>query len=367
MNALNDILEGNAKTISGRWISNIYLFTSIVFIFLTPIILSLTIDGYGNSKLQYFLKILDNFIFYFFTIDLLLRIASTNRPFKYLFSQNGLIDVLSVIPEWIGILLGLNINTKWVRILRLFRISKILKSHQGNNIFNGYTGIILTTTVAIMSIKVLVMIIEREPWFPVFDDINVILGLVSFSLAMVLGSKLSMVMTRFDLLEETIARVGIALRLILINSDKHTEQLTNWIYEFQNAIKNPTNEKIFQMERKTDELYKIFCPPGEILDDNLFNFSRDVEFILSTATSEVPLAYEKYLKEVTMVFTFVTILAVPGLTGVIATMVLSYIFFGMYFLIEDMDQPLNYKEGSLIMVNLNPIDDLIEIINNKKI
>jgi hypothetical protein len=367
MSRLNDILDGNAKTVIGRLIANIYLFTTIIFIFLTPIILSLRMEQVGDDQLQLLLTRLDNIIFYFFTVDLLLRLVSTNRPFKYLFSQNGLIDALSVIPEWIGILLGLGINTKWLRILRLFRISKILIAHQGSKIFNGFTGVILAITVGIMSLKVLIMIFERESWFPVFDDINMILGLVSFSLAMLLGTKLSIVSNRFDLLEETIARVAIALQLLLVNTDKHTEKIKNWIYDFQNTITNPTNEKVLQMQHKTGELYKTICPPGEAIDDNLFEFSRDVQFILATATSEVPPAYEKFLKEVTFVFTLVALFAIPGLTGLVASMVLSYIFYGMVYVIEDMDHPLDTGDGSLISVNLNPIDDLVENIRLKKI
>jgi len=367
MGALNRILEAEAKTASGRLISDIYLLITIVFIFLTPIILYLEIVEFGSSQLKSLISLFDTIIFYFFTIDLLLRIVSAKSHTKYLFSQNGLIDVLSVIPEWIGILMGLGINTKWVRILRLFRISKILISRQGGKLINGFTGVILSITVGIISIKVLILIFERESWFPVFDNISLILGLVSFSLAMLLGTKLSIVNNRLHSLEQTVAKVGVALRLLLINTDKHTEKLTNWIYDFQNVIKNPTDEKVLQMEHKTDELFKAFCPPGAPLDSNLLNFSRDVEFILSTATTEVSPAYEKFLKEVTLVFTVVVLVAVPGITGLVASLVLSYIFFGMFYLIEDMDHPLDYKEGSLITVNLKPIDDLVENIRLKKI
>lgn len=366
MGALNRILEAEAKTTSGRLISDIYLLITIVFIFLTPIILYLEIVEFGSSQLKSLISLFDTIIFYFFTIDLLLRIVSAKSHTKYLFSQNGFIDVLSVIPEWIGILMGLGINTKWVRILRLFRISKILISRQGGKLINGFTGVILSITVGIISIKVLILIFERESWFPVFDNISLILGLVSFSLAMLLGTKLSIVNNRLHSLEQTVAKVGVALRLLLINTDKHTEKLTNWIYDFQNVIKNPTDEKVLQMEHKTDELFKAFCPPGAPLDSNLLNFSRDVEFILSTATTEVSPAYEKFLKEVTIVFTVVVLVAVPGITGLVASLVLSYIFFGMFYLIEDMDHPLDYKEGSLITVNLKPIDDLVENIRLKK-
>ena len=61
-----------------------------------------------------------------------------------------------------------------------------------------------------------------------------------------------------------------------------------------------------------------------------------------------------------MVFTIVVVGAVPGITGLVASLILSYIFFGMFFLIEDMDHPLDYSDDSLITVNLGPLEELIE-------
>ena len=70
--------------------------------------------------------------------------------------------------------------------------------------------------------------------------------------------------------------------------------------------------------------------------------------------------YEKFLKEVTFVFTIVIVTTVPGITGLVASLILSYIFFGMFYLIEDMDNPLDYGEESLITVNLNPLEEMID-------
>ena len=46
--------------------------------------------------------------------------------------------------------------------------------------------------------------------------------------------------------------------------------------------------------------------------------------------------------------------------GLVASLILSYIFFGMFFLIEDMDHPLDYSDESLITVNLSSLEELIE-------
>ena len=82
-------------------------------------------------------------------------------------------------------------------------------------------------------------------------------------------------------------------------------------------------------------------------------------FVLNTSLSEVNPFYEKFLKEVTFVFTIVIVTTVPGITGLVASLILSYIFFGMFYLIEDMDNPLDYGDESLITVNLDPLEEMI--------
>ena len=105
-NLLNspDLLEGSQKKIS-----NIYLLISVILIFFTPILLyiELVSDSFYQTYVAVFSS-LDKFIILFFSIDLLLRIFAAEKKSKYFFSINGVIDILSVVPEWIAIYFGAN-------------------------------------------------------------------------------------------------------------------------------------------------------------------------------------------------------------------------------------------------------------------
>lgn len=57
-----------------------------------------------------------------FTLEYILRICTVGRPWKYIFSFYGLIDLLSVIPTYVGLTGG-----GTLRILRVLRIFRILK------------------------------------------------------------------------------------------------------------------------------------------------------------------------------------------------------------------------------------------------
>lgn len=59
-----------------------------------------------------------------FIVELIVRLAVYERPFKYLFSFFGVIDFLSILPSLIGA------NSLVLRVLRLFRIFKLFRSRR---------------------------------------------------------------------------------------------------------------------------------------------------------------------------------------------------------------------------------------------
>lgn len=62
-----------------------------------------------------------------FTIEYLLRIISVKNPVKYIFSFYGIIDLLSILPTFIGIYFTTSHSIRIIRILRLMRVFRVLK------------------------------------------------------------------------------------------------------------------------------------------------------------------------------------------------------------------------------------------------
>ena len=339
--------------------SYLYLSLSVFLIFATPILLYIELVSnsfYGQYK-NIFLSF-DMFIIIFFSVDLLMRIYSAEKKISYIFSLNGFIDIVSVVPEWVAMFMGFAGNSAWLRVLRLFRVGKIVTATRGGGILSGFTGVVAVISAGIISTKVLILIIESFGWMPEFDNISLILGLVSFSLAMLLGTKLSVVNGRLNQLEDAITRIVAGIKVFWFTNKDSRKHLTKWMEGFYRLLKNPTPESVSEMRKKTNDLYRNIGDDG--INPNLVSFSRDVAFVLNTSLSEVNPYYEKFLQEVTIVFTIVVVCVVPGLTGLVASLILSYIFFGMFYLIEDMDNPLDYSETSLITVNLNSLEELMD-------
>ena len=67
-------------------------------------------------------------LLFFFALDLVLRLLSYRARIKYLFSIYGLVDVISVAPGIIALFFPIAANASWVRVLRIVRIGRVLKS-----------------------------------------------------------------------------------------------------------------------------------------------------------------------------------------------------------------------------------------------
>ena len=104
-------------------------------ILLVMILLSVTVvmlESVEGFRLKWFwlFDILEWVFTILFSIEYVLRIYSVKNPMKYIFSFYGIIDLLSLIPSFLGIGLGTT-NTigsiKTIRTIRLIRIFRILK------------------------------------------------------------------------------------------------------------------------------------------------------------------------------------------------------------------------------------------------
>ena len=80
-----------------------------------------------DAKYHQTLYLLEWIITIFFTIEYIARIISVKKPFKYIFSFYGIIDLLSTIPLYLSYFLAGSQVLLAVRAFRLLRVFRILK------------------------------------------------------------------------------------------------------------------------------------------------------------------------------------------------------------------------------------------------
>jgi voltage-gated potassium channel len=62
-----------------------------------------------------------------FTLEYVARIAVVKRPLRYMLSFYGVVDLLSILPSFIGLALPGSSSLRVIRILRLLRVFRVLK------------------------------------------------------------------------------------------------------------------------------------------------------------------------------------------------------------------------------------------------
>lgn len=73
------------------------------------------------------LKLSEWIITIIFTLEYILRILIVRKPYKYIFSFYGIIDLLSVIPTYLSLVIIGSQSLIVIRVLRLLRVFRILK------------------------------------------------------------------------------------------------------------------------------------------------------------------------------------------------------------------------------------------------
>ncbi len=78
-----------------------------------------------NARYHKTLVVLEWIVTILFTIEYILRLYSVRRPWRYFFSFYGIIDLLSILPTYLGLFYPQTKYLSSIRILRLFRIFRI--------------------------------------------------------------------------------------------------------------------------------------------------------------------------------------------------------------------------------------------------
>ena len=96
----------------------------LIAIFLS--VLTILLESIPSYKLRYGAELyyIEWFFTILFSLEYLLRVWISPRPFRYILSVWGLVDLLSILPTY---LLGLTYNYQSLRILRAMRLIRIFR------------------------------------------------------------------------------------------------------------------------------------------------------------------------------------------------------------------------------------------------
>lgn len=116
------IIIYGTSTKAGR----LFDFVLLGLILLSVLLVMMETVAEFDYKYHYELVFLEWIITVFFTIEYILRIISIQKPWKYIFSFYGIIDLLAIVPMYLSFFFVGTSVLSMVRSLRLLRLFKIL-------------------------------------------------------------------------------------------------------------------------------------------------------------------------------------------------------------------------------------------------
>lgn len=116
-----------------------------------------------GKKYKYLFYVSEWTITYAFTLEYLLRIYASKKPFKYMVSFYGVIDFLAIIPTYLSFfIIGAQslIVIRALRLLRVFRILKITRyTKEGRLLINSLTASRIKISIFLFAVLTIVIIV----------------------------------------------------------------------------------------------------------------------------------------------------------------------------------------------------------------
>ena len=91
-------------------------------------VVTVVLDSVSSISAQYgvLLRALEWFFTVLFTVEYALRIASVDRPARYVTSFFGLVDLVSILPTYLSFFIAGTQSLLVIRVLRLLRVFRVL-------------------------------------------------------------------------------------------------------------------------------------------------------------------------------------------------------------------------------------------------
>ncbi len=141
------------------------LFDMILLVVILLSILSVFLESVAAFRARHgtIIQTLEWFFTFLFTLEYALRIYSSHKPLKYIFSFYGFIDLIAIIPTYLSLLFTGTQYLVVIRAFRLLRVFRILKltrfMYEGNILKTALKASMYKIVVFLASVITLVTVI----------------------------------------------------------------------------------------------------------------------------------------------------------------------------------------------------------------
>ena len=136
-----------------------YCIQALIFISLVAFSIETLPDNTAQTK--QILSVIESVCIFIFSIEYLLRIYVAEKPFKYIFSFYGVIDILSILPFFLTTAFDLK-ALRAFRIFRIFRAFKLVRYNKALNRFSIAFGIIKEELVLFFMVTLILVFLTAS-------------------------------------------------------------------------------------------------------------------------------------------------------------------------------------------------------------
>jgi hypothetical protein len=342
-----------APETAGQWFVYWVIIAAILATTVELAILSQYPTAYEAN--QWFFRASNLFLVAFFTFELLLRLVCRPNPKKYLFTWQGVIDLIVLIPAWFSLLLPVSVvSVLWVRVLRLLRLFKALSllkhAKYGNQEHLAVLSRLAPMFAGALAVKTGMLFLEGIGYWPSITGLETIITVVGFAIGILLSSRLATVHSRIYGFDQSIQSLVGSVEAARAHTD--SEILLEWLKQIHASIVSGGEDQGFSHWNK-----RLREEVAESIPASIYNgMQREAFYVLHRVRTRTPRVYTTLLIRLSSIYVFVLMATMPGVTGLIATLLAIYAIGGMSIIVNAMDKPYEVSEDSFVNADISGLE-----------
>ena len=341
----------------GQWLVYWAIIAAILSTTIELAVLSQYPDTYAGN--QWFFDASHIFLTGFFTVELLLRLFCRPAPRQYLFTWQGAIDLIVLIPAWASFVFPISAaSILWIRVLRLLRLVKAMallkQAKRGNHEHLAVLSRLAPLFAVAVAIKTGMLFLEGIGYWPRITGLETIITVVGFAIGILLSSRLATVHSRIYGFDQSIQSLVGSTEAARAYAD--SDLLLKWLKEIHEIITSGGEDQGFSKVNQ-----RLREQSGTQIPAPIYNaMQRDALYVLHRVRTRTPRVYTTLLLRLSAIYIFVLMATMPGVTGLLATILAIYAIGGMSVIINAMDKPYEVSDDSFVNADLSGIERYLQ-------
>jgi hypothetical protein len=201
-----------------------------------------------------------------------------------------------------------------------------------------------------LAVKTGMLFLEGIGYWPSITGLETIITVVGFAIGILLSSRLATVHSRIYGFDQSIQSLVGSVEAARAHTD--SEILLEWLKQIHASIVSGGEDQGFSHWNK-----RLREEVAESIPASIYNgMQREAFYVLHRVRTRTPRVYTTLLIRLSSIYVFVLMATMPGVTGLIATLLAIYAIGGMSIIVNAMDKPYEVSEDSFVNADISGLE-----------